>query len=282
MPKIGAPVSDIQSQLRNVGMTKDPNEKSREQIIEKISGKKIGKDIVKRTPHNKVGKDEFLKMLTYQLQNQDPLKPMDQNKFAADLAQFSQLEQLTTMNKKFDDMNTNASIEKKFLAASFVGKSVVADGNTIELKKDGEDKNIHFSLDKKAKQVLVRILDSKNNIANEIKLQDMGAGTHELTWDGMAMDNFESPAGIYKIAVLAWDESAMPIKTQTRDEGIVQSVAFDPTSNEPIFDIGSRKINMRDVVSFHIPKEANNKLETPKANIQKFKEMAQGQAKEMH
>ena len=78
-----------------------------------------------------MGKDEFLKLLTVQLQNQDPLKPVDQKKFAADLAQFSQLEQLANMNTKLDSMNENVPVESKFYGASFLGKIVTTSGSTI-------------------------------------------------------------------------------------------------------------------------------------------------------
>ena len=49
-----------------------------------------------------MGKDEFLKLLTVQLKNQDPMNPMEQGKMAAELAQFSQLEQLSNLNTSFD------------------------------------------------------------------------------------------------------------------------------------------------------------------------------------
>ena len=63
--------------------------------------------------HNKMGKDEFLKLLTVQLGNQDPMNPVDQKKFAAELAQFSQLEQLAAMNSKLNNLNNNTPQRSK-------------------------------------------------------------------------------------------------------------------------------------------------------------------------
>lgn len=67
-----------------------------------IAGAKKDKQFVDREKHNKLDKNAFLKLLSSQLQNQDPFKPVDQKKFAADMAQFAQLEQLTNMNSKLD------------------------------------------------------------------------------------------------------------------------------------------------------------------------------------
>ena len=253
MAKLGIPTSTSQNnKLKDVSIKQKRGQPTRQEILEKVSGKSLygyeEVDVVRGEKHNKVGKDEFLKMLTHQMQNQDPFNPMDQNKFAADLAQFAQLEQMTTMNKKFDGLTENASMEKKFLAASFIGKKVIADGNTFETKEDGEEKNVYFNLPKKAKNVIVRVMDNNGGMAREIKLTDVSAGSNQVKWDGKAMDGMISPAGQYKIAVLAWDGTSQAIPTQTRVEGVVKGVNFD--GNVAILDLGGKKVSLRDVHSF--------------------------------
>ncbi len=256
MPEIGAPVNRVQQELRKVQIRskgRDAKKLTDSQIIEQATGRKVGTKgapVVSRQARNKIGKDEFLKMLTHQMQNQDPLNPMDQNKFAADLAQFSQLEQLTNMNSKFDSLKENSNMERKFFAANFVGKTIVTNGNSVQLKEDGAPTNIFFNLEENAKNVIVRILDSKNNVANEIKLEDLPKGAQSTQWNGKALDGFDSPKGDYKVVVKAWDEAFREIPTKTSHEGVVKSVYFD--GDEPLLDLGNRKISLRDVTSFHM------------------------------
>ncbi len=272
MPEIGAPINRIQQELKNVQIRskgRDARKLTDSQIIEQATGKKVddgSNPVVARQARNKIGKDEFLKMLTHQMQNQDPLNPMDQNKFAADLAQFSQLEQLTNMNSKFDSLKENSKMERKFFAANFVGKTVVTNGNSIELKADGDPANIHFNLEQNAKNVIVRILDSKNNVANEMKLEDLPKGAQVTKWNGKALDGFDSPKGEYRVVVKAWDEAFREIPTKTSHEGVVKSVFFD--GDEPLLDLGNRKIALRDVTSFHMTSPSQKK--TPVEGVKEF------------
>src|SRR6476660_6669842 len=141
MPEIGRPITPQQAQYSQVQMgprTLAGGNKTeaeiKEALINKATGYKPKNELFKEGAHNQMGKDEFLKLLTFQLQHQDPMNPMDQSKMTGELAQFSQLEQLTALNKKFDEGNKTKSMEDKFYAASFVGKKVVTTGSTINLK----------------------------------------------------------------------------------------------------------------------------------------------------
>ena len=154
MPEIGRPISPQQAQYSQVTMgpkslagNKKSEAEIREAIINKATGYRPKNEIFKEGPHNQMGKDEFLKLLTTQLQHQDPMNPMDQSKMTGELAQFSQLEQLTSLNKKFDDQNKTKSMEDKFYAASFVGKKIVTTGSTINLKNSGDPGDVLFKLD---------------------------------------------------------------------------------------------------------------------------------------
>ena len=255
MPEMGRPVSPQQMQYRQVTMGpkslagKQSEEEIREAIINKATGQKPKNDIYKEGPHNAMGKDEFLKLLTFQLQHQDPMNPMDQGKMTGELAQFSQLEQLTNLNKKFDEQGKTKSLEDKFYAASFVGKKVVTTGSTINLKNSGDPGEILFKLDGDSAKVMVRVLDEKNNVMGEIWKDGMSQGSHQVTWDGVALDGSPAVKGTYRAQVKAWDMTGKEVIARTEATGVVQSVTFD--EGEPVLTVDGQKVYLRDVQSFH-------------------------------
>ena len=205
-----------------------------------------------------MGKDEFLKLLTVQLQNQDPLNPMKQDKMAAELAQFSQLEQLSNLNKKFDGLTKNQGVQDKFYGASFLGKEVVTTGATLKYEGEGTDADILFTLEKPASKVLVRIFDNSNNMVGEMWKENIGRGNQTFSWDGIQLDNTEAGAGEYRTQLYAWDQFADPIDVKTKTTGTVESVFFE--NGETVLKVDGKKVFLRDVDSFH---NGGNKVMTP-------------------
>lgn len=255
MPEIGRPVTPQEMQYRQVQMGpkslggKKSEAQIREDIINKATGYKPKNELYKEGAHNQMGKDEFLKLLTTQLQHQDPMNPMDQSKMTGELAQFSQLEQLSNLNSKFDAQNKTKAIEDKFYAASFVGKKVVTTGSTLNLKNSGDPGDVLFKLDGDAAKVMVRILDEKNNVMGEIWRDGMSQGSHQVTWDGVALDGSPAVKGTYRAQVKAWDSMGQEVGTKTEATGVVQSVTFD--EGEPVLTVAGQKVYLRDVQSFH-------------------------------
>lgn len=264
MPKIGRPQTAQQNRYRQVTMApkqakpsnirpQQMSDDAKKDLFEKISGKAVGvgKRVIDTTrkPKSQMGKDEFLKLLTFQLKNQDPLNPMEQNKFTAELAQFSQLEQLQNLNTKFDQNNKSAGMKDKFYAASFLGKQVITRGQSINVEA-GKGSNLHFTLDQPAKNVIVRIFDEKGNINAEVKAQNLAQGQQMLKWDGKALDGYEVKPGKYGIQVYAWDVNQERIPVETNAVGLVESVDFE--NGKPILTVNGKRVSLQDVKSFHI------------------------------
>lgn len=212
---------------------------------------------VDRKTHNKLGKDGFLKLLSHQLTNQDPMKPMDQKQFAADLAQFSQLEQLTNMNKKMDSMQDNVPQETKFYGASFLGKEIMTQGATVHYNGQDTQNDIPFFLEKAAKNVLVNIYDSKRQLVGRIEGEDLGRGQQRLNWNGKQLDGTRAAKDDYTIEVRAFDNEMNPFKAETKSTGVVAGVNF--VNGETVLTLSNGKeVFLRDVDSFKLPKDKQN------------------------
>ncbi len=264
MPEMGKPVNNQARAFQNVTMAprrqesaadsfnrnQNINQKEKERLINRIQGYREKNDlVVDGREHNKMGKDEFLKLLTVQLQNQDPSNPMKQEKMAAELAQFSQLEQLSNLNSKFDGLTKNQQVQDKFYGASFLGKEVVTSGSSLKFEGDGTEADILFNLPKPADKVLVRIFDKSHNMVGEMWKENIGRGNQTVSWDGLQLDKTVSGAGEFTTQVYAWDQNADPIKVATKSTGIVESVYFE--NGETVLQVDGKKVFLRDVDSFH-------------------------------
>lgn len=273
MPTMGKPVDSQAQAYRQVTMApkKSPLDNERisanekEKLLNKITGYKPKSIYTEENP-NKMGKDEFLKLLTHQLKNQDPMNPMEQNKMAAELAQFSQLEQLSNINTKFDTFNNNKAMETQFYGASFLGKEVVTTGQSMDYKGEGTESSMMFKLEKNAAKVLARVYDKQNNIVGEVWKENIGRGNQNFSWDGSTLDGSTAGKGEYSVRIFAWDESSEPINVETKVTGIVESVFFE--NGETVLQVDGKKVFLRDVDSFHMPGAKSQGTTNSQVNLQ--------------
>ena len=274
MPEIGNPNTN-KNPFKNISKYKGPDRgrpvnpntvrksnRSVGETLNEIAGARQEKQFVDRDKHNKMDKNAFLKLLSAQLANQDPLKPVDQKKFAADMAQFAQLEQLTNMNGKLDKTTANNKQQIKFMGASFIGKIIHTAGASISY--DGKQRNVNlpFYLAKPAKNIIVKVFDKSNNLIAQIDKESMGSGANSVTWDGVQLDNIRATKGDYHFSVMAFDEKYQPFNGETRAKGVVTGVAFENGETILMVD-GKRKVALRDVDSFHSPKKEHSAAKSP-------------------
>ena len=169
--------------------------------------------------------DKFLTLLTTQLQNQDPMSPMDATQFTTQLVQFSQVEQQINANKKMDQLVAASTTEQKLAevtaAQSYVGQQVEALGDTVPLQ-DGQATLI-YGLDSTAKSATLKIVDQNKRTVATIAL-DPTAGAHSFTWDGKTADGTQLPDGTYRMTLTATDAAGDTVTSQTGFAGKVASV----------------------------------------------------------
>lgn len=275
MPSIGRPISREERRYQQVKMAqkndnKAQSAKERAKLIEQVTGYKE-KTVYDSKRKEELDKDGFLKLLTHQLQNQDPSNPMEQDKLAGEMAQFSQLEQLTNLNEKFALMQKNQDLQEKFFAASFIGKEVVTSGSSVKLNSPGDDAEVLYNLSEDANKVLIRLLDSKNNIVAEMWKENVSAGSHVGKWDGERLDGMPAGKGEYRVQVRAWDQNMNAVKAETKVTGLVKSVEYK--NGEPLLTVGTKKVFLRDVDSFHL--QGTRKIGTPnKENLAQGKKLS--------
>ncbi len=131
---------------------------------------------------NTMGKDDFMKLLLTQMKNQDPLKPTDQDQFAAQLAQFGSLEKLSNIETGIKGMQDGFNQESKLQALGMIGKNVKAWGNSLPLK-EGKTASFSHALGEDVRPLRAAILDQKGVVVRNIDLTGVSPDA-PVQWDG--------------------------------------------------------------------------------------------------
>jgi flagellar basal-body rod modification protein FlgD len=190
-------------------------------------------------PNQGMGRDDFLKLLIAQLQNQDPLHPLDNQEFAAQLATFNSLDQLIGINQKLDGMQLQQQFLGQLGAVSLIGKEIIAEGNQIVLA-NGTQPTISYSLGAAAARVVINIKDDKGNTVRTLEAGSQDQGNQTANWDGKDSTGNALPAGVYSIEVTAFDAAGKSVAATTRTRGVVTGVSLD--GGEMMLEIGGIKI----------------------------------------
>lgn len=157
----------------------------------------------KLTPQNtEMGQNQFLTLFTTQLKNQNPLDPMKNEAFVAQLAQFSQLEATTAMKNSLDSMVSSMKSDRMLAGSSLIGRKVgVPDGPATLLS--GQPVTGSVDLPTGADGVKFDIYNDKGQLVRSQILGAQTAGTLNLSWDGLD-DNGQAMAdGNYRFKVTA-------------------------------------------------------------------------------
>jgi flagellar basal-body rod modification protein FlgD len=152
-----------------------------------------------KSSEDELDRNAFLQLLTTQLQNQNPLDPMKNEAFVAQLAQFSQLEGITNMSTSLEDVAGVMRSDRIMAGANLVGKSVLA--QTGRISTDGSSPSkIEVSLPYGAEQIDLGIYDGDSGaLVRSIVSGPQTSGIASFNWDGRLADGSEAPVGIYII-----------------------------------------------------------------------------------
>lgn len=193
--------------------------------------------------------DLFLSLLTTQLQNQDPLDPMDTSEMTSQLVQFSSVEQTIATNTNLEQLISLTKSQTSGNAVDYIGKEVEALSTASKIANGGST-SWRYSLANTSPEVTLNVIDSSGSVVYSETLAN-DAGTFDFAWDGKETDGSPAPDGTYFLTASAVDAEGAAIQTDVRTKGIVDSVDF--TSDPPILMIGNIPVSLDNVTSVTTP-----------------------------
>lgn len=186
-----------------------------------------------------VDKQEFLQLLVTQLENQDPLDPQNQEEFAVQLAQFSQLEQLVNINETLQSGGTGGGLSS---LASYLGHEVWLNSETLAVN-GGEAGSLRFSLPADATDVAIELLGVDGEIQEVLTTGPLQSGTHSIDLTGI-----KSADGEYGFKVTV-NDAAGTRELQASSGGVVNGFVPGP---EPVLLVQGRQVDLSEITEVRL------------------------------
>ena len=198
--------------------------------------------------------DTFIKLLTTQLKNQDPLSPMDSSQFTQQLVQMTGVQQQLYSNDLLKQLvtNTGSGIST---AVTLIGKDVKATSADTGLA-DGKA-TWNYKLAAGASDVKLEVLDSKGKVVHVEAPTDMDAGDHTLTWDGKDIGGYQQKnGGVYTLRITAKDSKGGSVSATPFIQGRVTGV--EQQDGKTLITVNGAKLPWESVTSISEPAAAAN------------------------
>lgn len=186
----------------------------------------------------------FLTLLTTQLQNQNPLDPLDTNQFTQQLVQFASVEQQLKTNSQLTSLVSLQQTAQSTQALGFVGKTAVVGGSTAALTKASATWNLSVPTNS---NVNISITNSTGQTVFTGDYSVAAGNNLPFTWDGKGNDGAQWPDGSYKLTATAADSVGNPVAVTTQIQGVVDSV--DLTQSPPLLSINGQNYTVSQIKS---------------------------------
>jgi flagellar basal-body rod modification protein FlgD len=186
----------------------------------------------------------FLTLLTTQLQNQNPLDPLDTNQFTQQLVEFAGVQQQLNTNDSLATLVSLQQTAQSTQALGFVGKTAVVNGNTAALTNSTATWQLSVPT---PSTVNISIASSTGQTVFTGSYA-VGAGNNQpFIWNGQGSDGTQLPDGNYTMTATAKDASNNNVAISTQIQGVVSSV--DLTQSPPLLTIGGRTYTVNQIQS---------------------------------
>jgi flagellar basal-body rod modification protein FlgD len=190
-----------------------------------------------------LGKEDFLKLLTVQLSHQDPLNPVSNEAFVAQLAQFSSLEQMQNMAQSLEASQLLDQSINNSLAVGLIGRVVRTGSDGLSLEANAPAEFTVALAD--GARATVTIRDASGAVVRTLDLGRLPAGENRVLWDGKDDAGQALAAGEYRLAVEALDAEGRPVAARTTTTGEVTGLRF--ANGRTLLIVNGREVPLDEV-----------------------------------
>ncbi len=197
-------------------------------------------------PSDDLGQDQFLELMLTQLQNQDPLNPMESGDFLAQIAQFGTVNGITELNESFATLSGSLQSSQALQASTMVGNTVLVPVNQTAISTGAEVSGA-IDLNSSTPNLVFTVTDASGQAVRQLDLGQQQSGLTRFIWDGRDNNGNPVPGGNYVIeaaALVNGEAVAQPVYLNAR----VDSVTLSRTGGEPVLNLnGMNSVSISEV-----------------------------------
>lgn len=186
--------------------------------------------------------DVFLKLLTTQLKNQNPLEPLKTAEFTQQMVAFTQVEQQIKANKNLENLGDLFAQSTLSSTVSYIGKTVTADGDTTSLENGQAKWDVNLSQQPAESKVVIQNEFGKVVYSADANFRD---GMNSYVWDGQTNSGSAAPSGLYTIKIHATNSDGEILDVNTLISGTVTGI--DMTGKDTMLKLGDRSVKLDNV-----------------------------------
>lgn len=229
-----------------LAMKKEFGDKNLSQVLNEVADPNYAASKRKVNGHGKaeLDKDAFFKLMLAQLKQQDPTNPLKSHEMAAQLAQFSSVEQLANVNETLKKMSANDGEQSKFDVLALMGKQVSGDSGMIDRVKGDKEHKIEFTIPQASEKAVVTIKDEKGVPVKKYELTNLKEGKNQVVWNGLHDDGKDARVGLYTAEIAATSQGRK-IQATTEFMGAVDGVQFTPKG--AVLMVDGKTLNLKEV-----------------------------------
>ncbi|AWK86795.1 flagellar hook assembly protein FlgD [Azospirillum thermophilum] len=195
--------------------------------------------------------ETFLKMLTTQMKNQDPLKPMDTNEMTKQLVEFANVEQNIGTNSRLDKLLKLQGASTASTNLAYLGRMISYEGDQFDYAQGMTQAPLGYELETAAKSVRVDILDSAGRKVRSFPGEKTAGTKHIVNWDFKDDNGLPVPPGSYRLNIAPTGEKEdQIIKAKTYTFGTVAGVS-QTKDGETTLTVGSTEVPLSKIMTVH-------------------------------
>jgi flagellar basal-body rod modification protein FlgD len=191
---------------------------------------------------------DFFSLLTEQLANQDPTKPVDNDQMVAQMTSFTMADGIEQLNDKFSDFATSMTSNQALQASSLIGQKVLLQGDIGHISAEGQNVSGVVIADQSVQGLEITIESETGEIIKSINVGTQAAGNIEFNWDGTDANGNNMPVGNYVVRAqgnVAGESIVLPTAINRH----VDSVSLAASSQGIILNLdGDVSVTLKDVI----------------------------------
>jgi flagellar basal-body rod modification protein FlgD len=191
--------------------------------------------------YSEINKIDFMTLLVAQIQNQDPMSPMDNSQFTSQITQFTMLEEMESVNTKLDENLIVGQSINNTAMLSLVGKSVTVEGDKTFVTEGQVSENVLAV--EGAGTATIEVLDSNGNVVRTYS-KNVSQGLNDVTWDGELSDGSTAEDGDYTLNVTV-SSGDIEVPFSTLMTGPVNGLRYE--NNVAVVSVGGQEFYVSDI-----------------------------------